>query len=228
MTNASQTIHKHLYKYAIAMFMIAAACIFVNQASANSPRENKETVNLPDLKLFEGYYQFDQDPEIYVQILVRNDQLILKQLWDKKEITFTRHSDLEFSDNGNFSLVFSKNPSGKISSLLAFGRDKWNRVANYHPIVKKAITLSAEQLAAFTGTYKLKNNKDDLFIKFSVQGKYLVAKEMWSGKEIIVVPESADTFFGKDQRYPLYFKRDASGKVQSAIIFKKDVWEKTD
>ena len=45
---------------------------------------------------FEGYYHLDKDPNLYLQILVKNNQLVLKQLWDDREILFEQKSALYF------------------------------------------------------------------------------------------------------------------------------------
>jgi len=84
------------------------------------------------LKKFEGYYQFSNDTNRYLQITQQGNNLILHQLWDGKIISFERKSDLEFF-NGEFSfpLKFSGDQNGAISQVLAFDRDIWNKVNNY-------------------------------------------------------------------------------------------------
>ncbi len=86
------------------------------------------------LKKFEGYYQFTNDTNNYLQITPQGNNLILHQLWDGKEISFERKSDLEFF-NGEFSfpLKFSSDQNGTITQVLVFDRDLWNKVKNYNP-----------------------------------------------------------------------------------------------
>ena len=57
---------------------------------------------------FEGYYQLDKNKSIYLQIMVKKNQLILKQLWDEREIPFEQKSALYFyNEEKSFPLTFS-------------------------------------------------------------------------------------------------------------------------
>ena len=229
MMNANQSPMRHLYKYLFMLPMVAVAYFIVNPVMAGHPMKNRADYNLQDLKAFEGYYQFEQDKDNYIQIFSKNGHLKLKQLWDNKEIPFEQKSDLEFNNREHsFSIVFSKDSKGAITSLLAFGRDVWNKVESYNPVVKNEIPLPAEQVRVFEGMYKLKGNRSDLFLQFIAHGNQLIAKEMWTGKEIVTLPESSMQFFGKDIRYPVTFIKDSKGKVTTAIVFNKDTWEKVE
>src|SRR5689334_14421945 len=73
------------------------------------------------LKKFEGYYQFTEDTTRYLQITPQGNNLILHQLWDDKEISFERKSELEFYNGENsFPLKFSSDQKGSITQVLAF------------------------------------------------------------------------------------------------------------
>lgn len=96
----------------------------------------KKLVTLPpaQLKALEGYYELEGNKDLHLQFTAKNNQLILKQLWDNREVTFDAESELEFFNRQfPFPLKFSKDASGKVSQVLAFGRDTWKRVDNYVP-----------------------------------------------------------------------------------------------
>ena len=176
---------------------------------------------------FEGYYQLDKDKDQYLQILVKNDKLILKQLWDQREIVFEQKSDLSFyNDELSFPLTFSKNANGEITQVLAFERDTWIKVKNYQPVVKKEISLSPEKMNAFAGKYKITDDGHEAVLQFTVVGNSLEVKELWSGKMYTIVPESELVFFAKNGRYPVQFSKDKDGNVTQALIFNVDVWLK--
>ena len=148
---------------------------------------------------FEGYYQLDKDKDQYLQILVKNDKLVLKQLWDQREIVFEQKSALNFyNDELSFPLTFSKNANGEITQVLAFERDTWIKVKNYQPVVKKEISLSPEKMNAFAGKYKITDDGHEAVLQFTVAGNSLEVKELWSGKMYTIVPESELVFFAKN------------------------------
>jgi DNA-directed RNA polymerase subunit F len=176
---------------------------------------------------FAGYYQLDNNKDMYLQIMVKDNKLVLKQLWDEREIPFEQKSDLKFyNDQESFPLTFSKNANGEITQLLAFERDTWIKVKDYKPEEKKEIKLTPEKMRAFTGKYKMSHDGDDAFVQFTVNGNSLEAKELWSGKTYVIVPQSDLVFFGRKVYYPVQFTKDKNGNVTQALIFNKDVWVK--
>jgi hypothetical protein len=84
------------------------------------------------LKALEGKYQLkggDGDADDFLEITATNDHIILKQLWNQKEITFSPISDADFiNDDQTFPLKFTKGSDGLATQLLAFNRDTWVRV----------------------------------------------------------------------------------------------------
>ena len=179
------------------------------------------------LSEFEGYYQLDKNKSLYLQIIVKNNQLILKQLWDDHEIPFEQKSALYFyNEQRSFPLTFSKNGNGEITQVVAFERDTWIKVKDYKPVVKKEIQLSPEKMNAFAGTYKMSDDGHEAFLQFTVNGNAIEVKELWSGNIFTVVPESELVFFAKKGYYPVQFSKDRDGNVTQALIFNKDVWAK--
>ncbi|HZK63018.1 MAG TPA: hypothetical protein VFC34_02670, partial [Puia sp.] len=58
------------------------------------------------------------------------NNLVLKQMWDEKELMFVPQSPLEFSgkDEPGFTLKFIKGNNGTVTQVLALNRDLWDRV----------------------------------------------------------------------------------------------------
>jgi len=97
------------------------------------------TISPRDLKAYEGYYkfQFEKGTDSYIHITATANGLVLKQMWDGKEIAFTPQSALDFvGDDGHFPLKFTKE-HGKITHVLAFNRDLWTKTNDYKPPVTK-------------------------------------------------------------------------------------------
>ncbi len=77
---------------------------------------------IDQLKVFEGKYQSKDDEDNILQLIAKNNQLIVKQLWDKKEITLTPQTDIYFYNPEQlFSLVFVKDKDGEYSSIKILG-----------------------------------------------------------------------------------------------------------
>jgi hypothetical protein len=203
------------------MFLVTA----LSAHAGNNSR--KMFISKSPLTGFEGYYQLDDDKDQYLQIMVKNDKLVLKQLWDQREITFEQKSDLYFyNEELKFPLTFSKNANGEISQVLAFEHDTWIKVKNYKPVEKKSITLPAKTMQAYAGKYKISRDDHEAFLQFTVKGNALEVKELWSEKIYTIVPESELVFFAKNGYYPVEFTKDKDGNVTQALIFRRDVWVK--
>jgi CubicO group peptidase (beta-lactamase class C family) len=96
--------------------------------------EPKKIVTLQpeQLQVLEGYYQLAGKKDAYLNFRVSGNQLILKQLWDGREVTFDPESDTEFfSRQFPFPLKFTKDAKGNAVQVLAFEKDIWNKVVNY-------------------------------------------------------------------------------------------------
>ena len=226
MINSNRPSNKkqHSFIIVLSLMIIAYFTLYTSHA-----RILNKTISFPTQQLagFEGYYQSDKNKNIYLQIMVKNNQLILKQLWDDQEIPFEQKSDLYFyNDQRSFPLTFSKNVNGDITQVLAFERDIWIKVKDYKPVVKKEISLSPEKMQAFAGKYKMSDDGHESFLQFSVNGDALEVKELWSGKLFTIVPESELVFFARKGYYPVQFSEDKNGNVTQALIFNKDVWVK--
>ncbi|WP_426671407.1 hypothetical protein ACPPVU_09230 [Mucilaginibacter sp. McL0603] len=80
------------------------------------------------LKTLEGKYQM-KDGDNFLQITTTTDHIILKQLWDEKEITFSPVSEVDFVNaDQTFPLKFTKGSDGLAMQVLAFNKDMWVKV----------------------------------------------------------------------------------------------------
>jgi len=91
-----------------------------------------DQVKLPPrmLKQFEGKYQFEAKPEAFLTITSNGTGLVLKQLWDGKEIsTFvpTSLNDFLYLKDA-MPLRFVKDAKGNVVKMYAFGQDVWDKV----------------------------------------------------------------------------------------------------
>jgi len=83
------------------------------------------------LKIVEGKYQFKDDPDNYIQLTVRNNKLVVKQLWDKKEIILDPQTETYFYNNEqSYPLQVMKDPQGNVIQVLILGIDLFNKVKN--------------------------------------------------------------------------------------------------
>jgi CubicO group peptidase (beta-lactamase class C family) len=82
------------------------------------------------LKILEGKFQLQQNKGLAMQITAANDHLIVKQLWDGRELPFVPESELNFfaRDNQFFPIRFIKDSDGRIAQLIAFERDVLEKV----------------------------------------------------------------------------------------------------
>lgn len=87
------------------------------------------TLTASQLKAFEGKYKFEERDDAYLQITATATGLTLKQLWDNREFNFVAISDVDFlNKQAAFPLKFTKDSSGKVTKVLAFNRDLWDKV----------------------------------------------------------------------------------------------------
>ena len=214
---------KHSFTLLIALL---SGVLFFNPLRLSA--QNTGTDSLARLKPFVGKYQFTNNQMAFLQIMLQDGHLVLKQLWDKQEIPFSQTSELEFyNDEHQFPLKFTKSSTGEITQVLAFNRDLWNRVPdNYTPPMKKIITLTRNQLTPFEGRYQLKGgdgDEDDIADITVVDGHLSIKHE----KDVTnLVPVSDLEFVTEDQSFDVIFTKAADGTVTQAVVNNKDIWLK--
>ena len=218
------------YKRAFVLPLILATAFISNPFNTQSlqAQEIKKGVQPSPgkLKVFEGFYQFQKDKDVFLQITVKENNLVLKQLWDGKEFVFEQDSTLDFYCKAqSFPLKFTDS-AGIITQVLAFKRDVWYKVKDYKPVIKKEVQLTPQQLKAFEGKYQMKGGDEDDFLQITTKGNNLILKQLWDGQEIVFVPESALEFFCKDRSFQLKFSKDEDGAVTQVLAFNRDIWLK--
>jgi hypothetical protein len=216
-------------KYFFAPLLMFSFCALFFTPCKLSAQATSGADTLTYLKRFVGKYQFTDNKMVFLQIMIKDGHMLLKQLWDKQEIPFKQTSELEFyNDEHKFPLKFTKSNTGEITQVLAFNRDQWNRVAdNYVPPIKKIIQLTNEQLKIFPGKYALKGGDGDAddIAEISVADGHLVVKHEQEVTNLFAVAELE--FVTEDQSFDVVFSKAADGSVTQAVVHNKQVWLKS-
>jgi hypothetical protein len=90
---------------------------------------NKSLPTAAQLKAYEGKYQLIDDPDNYIQIMSKDDHLIVKQLWDGKEIIFEPKTETFFyNKEQSFPLLIIKDDGGAVIQVKLLGNDLFNKV----------------------------------------------------------------------------------------------------
>jgi len=83
------------------------------------------TLSAAQLKRLEGAYTMQDDAQFKLTISASSTGLLLKQLWDGKEIAFTPRSETFFlNQEGTFPLSFDLR-AGQVEQLVCFEKDVW-------------------------------------------------------------------------------------------------------
>jgi hypothetical protein len=89
----------------------------------------KVSLTSEQLKLYEGKFQSKDDPDNLIQLSARNNQLIVKQLWDGKEITLEPQTETYFyNDAQSYPLQGVKDKDGNITQVWVLGIEEFNKV----------------------------------------------------------------------------------------------------
>jgi hypothetical protein len=213
------------YFFALLTFSFCALFFSLGKLSAQAT-SSADTVNY--LKRFVGKYQFTDNKMVFLQIMIKDGHMLLKQLWDKQEIPFRQTAAFEFyNDEHKFPLKFTKSSSGEITQVLAFNRDVWNRVADdYIPPLKKVIKLNDQQLEIFAGKYELKGGDGDAddIAEVSLVAGHLSIKHEQDVTNLF--PVSDLEFVTEDQSFDVLFSKGPDGSVTQAVVNNRDVWLK--
>jgi len=89
----------------------------------------KVSLSTEQLKPYEGKFQSKDDPDNLVQLIARNNQLIVKQLWDGKEITLEpKAANYFYNDTQSYPLQGVPDKDGNISQIRILGIEEFNKV----------------------------------------------------------------------------------------------------
>jgi hypothetical protein len=81
------------------------------------------------LKALEGKFQFKDDLDNYIQITAMENNLVVKQLWDGKEIILEPQTGTYFYNNDqSYSLQVIKSKEGAVVQVEVLGIDLFNKV----------------------------------------------------------------------------------------------------
>lgn len=184
------------------------------------PVVRKEMAHTPEqLKPFEGLYQLQNVGSRFIQFTVRDNKLILKQSWAGDEVFFLPETELNFYSPAipAFVLDFTKEKDGSISRVLAFKRDVWIKVPK--------IALTQDVLKKYEGKYRSKDDPDNQ-VEIRAADNSVIVKQLWDGKEIIVVPWTENYFYNDAQSYGLEIVRDKNGDVQGVRVLDTSIFER--
>jgi len=215
-------------KYFLPPLLLLSFCILLfTPCKLSAQGTGADTLTY--LKPFVGKYQFTNNKMVFLQIMIKDGHMMLKQLWDKQEIPFRQTSELEFyNDERKFPLKFTKSNTGEITQVLAFNRDLWNRVADdYTPPMKKIIKLTNDQLKLFAGKYELKGGDGDAddIAEVSVVDGHLSIKHEQDLTNLFAVADLE--FVTEDQSFDVVFSKAPDGSVTQAVVNNRDVWLKS-
>jgi hypothetical protein len=89
----------------------------------------KISMTKEQVQLLEGKYQFKDDPDNYIQLTVRKNMLVVKQLWDNKEIILEPQTETYFYNNEqSYPLQVMKDKDGNVTQVLVLGIDLFEKI----------------------------------------------------------------------------------------------------
>lgn len=134
MTNLKHLSGRNVCKYTLVFPLLLTICFVAALPAGGSLQAAAPGLRFQagkgKLKAFEGKYKPHTGAERYFQITGKDTNLVLKQLWDNRQVVFVQMKPLEFlSTDKHFPLKFTKDQKGNVTQVLAFGRDVWDKVA---------------------------------------------------------------------------------------------------
>jgi CubicO group peptidase (beta-lactamase class C family) len=91
---------------------------------------------------------------------------------------------------------------------------------------KDGIQLTSDQLKAFDGKYRFKQNPN-AFMQITAKDDYLLVKLLWDGEEYKIFPTSDLDFISEVQGLPSRFVRGNDRKIAKLLVFDtEDEWDK--
>ncbi|MDO8993931.1 M56 family metallopeptidase [Daejeonella sp.] len=139
--NSTRSSFIKLYKYAFLIPIIVWVNLAIAplQTSALNKIYAMRLIDEHEYRDYLGYYEFENDKGSFVQVLMKDDDLVMKTMWNNGKIYFRKQSESNFVDmQTGIRLKFQKNWDGKVTGLVAFGEDRWRKVQKYKPVQKKS------------------------------------------------------------------------------------------
>lgn len=92
-------------------------------------KAKKASLSAGQLRLYVGKFRSNDDPDNEVELAVIKDHLVLKQLWDKKEITLEPKTDTYFyNDAESYPVVVIKNKDGAVTQVVILGTSIFSKI----------------------------------------------------------------------------------------------------
>jgi hypothetical protein len=93
-------------------------------------RAGKPALTLAQLKACEGKYQSKDDADNLIRITVKENNLVVKQLWDGKETIVSPMTDTYFYNAAqSYPVVVMKDKDGAVKQVTVLGTNVFNKVA---------------------------------------------------------------------------------------------------
>jgi hypothetical protein len=94
-------------------------------------KEKHLSLSPGQVRLFEGEYQFKEDPDDILQITASGMNLVIRQMWDGKETVVSAVTNILFYNKEKAYLVtFKKDDSGAVTGAFILGNDYFEKLKN--------------------------------------------------------------------------------------------------
>lgn len=165
------------------------------------------------LSQYTGTYKLDPDTNVLIRVL---NGLLISQITGQPAVALSQESRVKFFNRKlNIELEFFKDEIGNINHLVLKqdGVEKKAVRTSDKITDKNAVTLTADTLSQYVGTYKMAN----LDLMITRQGDQLFAQ--FPGMILkVLFPESETLFFDNIIDTRLEFFKDKSGKVTHLVF----------
>ena len=94
-------------------------------------KEKHLSLSPEQVRLFEGKYQFKEDPDDILQITASGMNLVIRQMWDGKETVVSPVTNILFYNKEKAYLAtFKKDDSGAVTGAFILGNDYFEKLKN--------------------------------------------------------------------------------------------------
>ena len=92
-------------------------------------KTEKANLSPEKLKTFEGKFRFKDDPDNLIQVIAKDNYLIVKQLWDNKETSVYPQTDSYFyNDQLSYPLQLIFDEKGLVKQVIILGDDRFDPI----------------------------------------------------------------------------------------------------
>ncbi len=92
-------------------------------------KTEKIRMTMEQLKIYEGKYQFKDDPDNFIRISARGNNLVVKQLWDSKEIILEPQvANYFYNNEQSYPLLAILDKSGAVLQVRVLDLDLFDKV----------------------------------------------------------------------------------------------------